>query len=138
MGSDLSKNATTNTAGQVTFTLPEQAFRVRCDYLGKQYFSDYFIWQDAQVNIHEGTANVFVNSAGQATGGVTVYVFSPTDTYLGVSGTTNTSGIVQFGSRPIRINSGPTTRAANSGCQPALLRMSLRMLTSILEGVSSP
>jgi hypothetical protein len=96
MGSDLSKNATTNAAGQVTFSLPEQAFRVRSDYLGKQYFSDYFIWQDAQVNIHEGIANVFVNSAGQASGGVKVYVFSSNDTYLGVSGTTNTSGIVQF------------------------------------------
>ncbi len=96
MGSDLSKNVTTNAAGQVTFSLPEQAFRVRSDYLGKQYFSDYFIWQDAQVNIYEGIANVFVNSAGQASGGVKVYVFSPTDTYLGVSGTTNTSGIVQF------------------------------------------
>jgi len=95
-GSYLSISAYTDGNGQVTFNLPDMAFKARADYLGKQYFSDEFTWQDTTVSIPEGTARVLVNIEGAPLGGVPVYVYSSTDSYLGITGTTSSQGIIEL------------------------------------------
>ncbi len=95
-GNYLSINANTDGNGQVTFNLPDMAFKVRADYLGRQFFSEEFTWQDTTVSIPEGTARVLVNIEGAPLGGVPVYVYSSTDSYLGITGTTSSQGIIEL------------------------------------------
>lgn len=95
-GSYLSLNATTDGTGRVSFSLPQQPYKVRTDYLGQQFWSDLFTWEDKTVLIPEGTARIHITMAGQDIQGVPVYVFSSAGSYLGISGTTDASGIVAF------------------------------------------
>ena len=39
-------NQATDANGQVIFNVPEQDYKVRPDYLSRQYWSDVFFWQD--------------------------------------------------------------------------------------------
>ncbi len=95
-GSYLSLNATTDGTGRAAFSLPQQPYKVRADYLGQQFWSDLFTWTDQTILIPEGTARIHVTMAGQDIQGVPVYVFNSAGTYLGLRGTTNASGIVDF------------------------------------------
>ena len=95
-GSYLSLNATTDGNGRAVFNLPQQPCKVRADYLGQQFWSDLFTWEDKTVLIPEGTASIHVTIAGQDIPGVPVYVFNSAGSYLGISGTTDASGIVDF------------------------------------------
>jgi YD repeat-containing protein len=95
-GSYLSLNATTDGNGRAAFNLPKQPYKVRADYLGQQFWSDLFTWEDKTVLIPEGTARIHVTMAGQDTQGASVYVFSSAGSYLGISGTTNAAGIIDF------------------------------------------
>ena len=95
-GSYLSLNATTDGNGRAAFSLPQQPYKVRADYLGQQFWSDLFTWTDQTILIPEGTAQVHVTMAGQDIQGVPVYVYNSAGTYLGLTGTTNASGIVDF------------------------------------------
>lgn len=96
LGGYLSVSARTDSNGQIKFSLPQITCMVRADYLGKQYFSDSFTWQDAVITIPEGIARVFVSMAGQALSSRPVYVYSAANSYIGVQGTTNSQGIVEF------------------------------------------
>jgi len=95
-GSYLSVNANTDVNGQVVFSLPEKAYKVRADYLGQQFWSEEFTWQDTTVTISEGIAQVHVTMSGQDIEGAPVYVYSASDSYLGISSTTDVNGIVEF------------------------------------------
>ncbi|MEJ2046914.1 MAG: hypothetical protein P8X92_02245, partial [Dehalococcoidia bacterium] len=95
-GSYLGLNQSTDDWGQVLFTLPEKPFKVRADYLGQQFWSEEFTGEDTTVTIPEGIAQVHVDVAGQDLGGIPVYVFSSSNSYLGVRGTTDGSGTVEF------------------------------------------
>lgn len=92
----LGLSQTTGSDGRVSFSLPDKDYKVRADYLGRQYFSPVFNAQDTVVNISMADAEITVTQGGQAIGGVNVYVFSPSGTYLGITGVTDASGKVTF------------------------------------------
>jgi hypothetical protein len=94
-GDYLNQNQTTDDNGQVVFHLPEKPFKVRVDYLGTQFWSDDFTWQDTVVAIPHGDAEITVFGAGMPREGVKVYLFSA-GSYLGWNQTTDSNGRVMF------------------------------------------
>ncbi len=95
-GSYLGLSRTTDSAGQASFHLPEQPYKVRADYLAQQFWSPQFTWQEAVVAIPEGTARVQVTQAGQGVAAAPVYVFSSGGSYLGLSALTDAGGLAEF------------------------------------------
>jgi len=95
-GSYLSQSRTTDDNGQVSFHLPQKSYKVRADFLGRQYWSDEFTWQDRAVNIPMADAEVTVTGAGLPREGVNVYLFSVSGSYLGLTETTDSGGKVLF------------------------------------------
>lgn len=95
-GSYLGLAAKTDADGKVSFNLPEQPFKVRADYLGKQVWSDEFTWTDKAVMIPEGLARVHVGQLGQNLPDIPVYVFNAAGSYLGLNGKTDSAGIREF------------------------------------------
>ncbi|MBN1627070.1 MAG: PASTA domain-containing protein, partial [Deltaproteobacteria bacterium] len=95
-GSYLYKYDTTNADGNVVFNLPELAFKVRVTYMGQQYWSDEFTWQDTTVNIPMADAVITVTGAGDLLEGVRVYVYSEEGSSLCKYGTTDETGTVTF------------------------------------------
>ncbi|MBW1812306.1 MAG: DUF2341 domain-containing protein [Deltaproteobacteria bacterium] len=95
-GSYMGVNKATDAQGQVTFNLPEMEYKVRADYMSGQYWSDPFIWQNKNVDINHGTANLHVMSGGDDLSSAKVYLFSETGSYLGRYETTDTGGNVSF------------------------------------------
>lgn len=95
-GAYLSLTKTTDSSGQVSFNLPEQAYKVRADYTNQQYWSDVFTWSDKTVVIPEGTARIHVTMASQDVPNIPVYVFTAAGSYLGITGNTDTAGIKEF------------------------------------------
>jgi hypothetical protein len=92
----LSLSELTDEAGQVVFNLPEKGYKVRADYLSQQFWSPEFIWQDNTITVYEGTARVKVSMGGQDMQDVPVYVFSESSSDLGIYGTTDVYGLVDF------------------------------------------
>ncbi len=90
------QSRTTDDNGQASFYLPAQPYKVRVDYLGKQFWSETFVSKDVIVNIPMAETEVAVTGAGVPVPGVKVYVFSAAGSYLGISGTTNADGKVPF------------------------------------------
>ncbi|MBT8363414.1 MAG: hypothetical protein KJP23_01830, partial [Deltaproteobacteria bacterium] len=86
----------TNAAGKVFFDLPQQNYKVRADYLGQQFWSTLFNWQNTAVDIAMADAAISVTGAGLPQIGLKVYAYSATDSYLGLSETTNDQGQVRF------------------------------------------
>jgi len=95
-GSYLNQNLQTDANGQVTFDLPEKAYKVRADYLGQQYWSGEFVWQDTVVSIPMADAEITVTGSGFPQEGVKVYVSSASGSYLGLNQTTDANGQVSF------------------------------------------
>ena len=95
-GAYMSRNQTTDASGQVVFNLPEQAYKVRADYLSQQYWSNAFIWQDTAVTVPTADAEITVTGAGQPLENVKVYVFTVSGTYLSINGATDADGKVTF------------------------------------------
>ncbi len=95
-GSYQSQSKTTDGNGQVVFNLPERAFKVRADYMGQQFWSDTFTWQNTPVTVPMADAEITVTGAGLSLEGVNVYVFSSSGSYLSMSGTTGSDGKVTF------------------------------------------
>ena len=87
---------TTDAAGQVIFSLPEQAYKVRADYLSQRYWSNDFTWQDTPITIGHGNAWVHVFSLNTDLSGVKIYLFSETGKYLGWQETTDDNGLAAF------------------------------------------
>ncbi|OPY89115.1 MAG: Nickel uptake substrate-specific transmembrane region [Smithella sp. PtaU1.Bin162] len=100
-GSYLASSKTTDVNGQATFNLPERAYKVRADYLSRQFWSEEFTWVDKTIVIPEGIARVHVTMAGQDLQNVPVYVFTATGSYLNITGNTDASG-----NRDFRLPSG--------------------------------
>ncbi|MFH1079066.1 MAG: carboxypeptidase regulatory-like domain-containing protein [Pseudomonadota bacterium] len=95
-GSYLGKTQVTNVSGQVTFNLPNKAYKVRADYLGSQYWSAEFQFANATVSIQRGMAQITARKAGNPVNNAPVYVFSESGSYLGLSAATNIEGKAEF------------------------------------------
>lgn len=95
-GSYMNQNQDTDENGMVTFRLPEMGYKVRADYLGMQYWSGEIIWQDTEIAIPMADAEVFVSGSGLPLSNINVYVFDENNSYLGISGTTDSNGIIVF------------------------------------------
>jgi len=95
-GAYQSQARTTNANGQVFFSLPEQAYKVRADYLGQQFWSDPFTWQNTSVTVQEGMAEIHITRSGADVSGARVYLFNQSGSYLSRFETTDATGKVQF------------------------------------------
>ena len=107
-GSYVGKYLTTGDSGQVSFNLPNNEYKVRVDYLGRQYWSDVFRWTDKDVTIGEGLVSVQGLRGGSGVAGVKVYLFNTGGAYLGRFETTNAGGkatfIIPAGSYQFRVD----------------------------------
>ncbi len=95
-GSYQGVNATTDANGQAVFSLPEQAYKFRADYLSAQYWSDELTQTDADITIDHGKALINVTQSDQPISGAKVYLFSASGSYLGQSGNTDAEGNAAF------------------------------------------
>jgi hypothetical protein len=86
----------TGVDGKAVFDLPGKPYKVRVDFLGRQYWSDPFESHVAIVEIPMADAALTVTGAGFPKAGVRVYVFTPSGTYLGLSAETDSLGRVQL------------------------------------------
>jgi len=113
-GAYLGQNRTTDENGRVSFNLPNEEYKVRIDYLGRQYWSDIFQWRDTDMTIEEGHVSVKAVRGGNGVSGLQVYLFNTTGGYLGRHETTDTTGKAGFtipsGSYQFRVDQGSTQR----------------------------
>jgi hypothetical protein len=118
-GSYLGQYQQTNSSGKITFDMPEKAYKVRADYLGQQFWSEEFTWQNVTVEVPMANAEITVTGAGLPQQGVNVYVFSAAGSYLGINSITDLEGKVTVMSsliwRTAPTNSGWITWAISSG-----------------------
>ncbi|MGD8664048.1 MAG: hypothetical protein PVH37_29240, partial [Desulfobacterales bacterium] len=91
-GTYLGRNATTDAFGQVEFSTPEAVYKLRTDYLGYQFWSEeVLVVEDTPMEMPIIHRPVEITTQGSFQGnpvpieGIKVYLFSPTDTYLGHS-----------------------------------------------------
>jgi hypothetical protein len=92
----LGQHQITGSDGQVAFSLPDQNFRVRVDYLGHQFWSEDFRSQDSTVTINRGLMEIHALRSGEDVAGARVYLFHEDGSYLGWNETTNPSGNAEF------------------------------------------
>jgi len=95
-GSYMGTYANTDTRGQVTFSLPEEDYKVRADYLGSQYWTEVITWQDEDIDIDHGKVNIHVTDLGVDVANARVYLFTETGSYLGKYENTNEAGMASF------------------------------------------
>jgi len=95
-GSYLGQYQCTDSQGQVFFNVPQEAYKVRADYLSTQYWSQDIIWTDETVTINEGIAEVQVTTGVAPIENVPVYVFTELEVYLGITAQTDANGMVSF------------------------------------------
>ena len=95
-GAYLGQHQTTDAQGRAQFELPQTAFKVRADYLGRQYWSEAFTWQDPSIHIPLADVLLTVSGAGSPLEDVPVYVFTIGRSYLGLSDRTDADGQVLF------------------------------------------
>ena len=95
-GTYMGQTRTTDANGQVIFNLPERGYKVRADYQSKQFWSAEFTVQDASIDIPLSDARVEVTANGLPLPGVTVYVFTQSGTFLGITGVTGGDGQITF------------------------------------------
>ncbi len=95
-GSYVGSNLKTDSSGKVVFDLPYKPYKVRADYLGRQYWSEDFTSQDTTITIPMGDAEITVTGGGFPKEGVRVYVFTPSGSYLGLNRATDVQGNVLF------------------------------------------
>ena len=102
-GTYLGRNATTNAFGQVEFSVPEDVYKLRADYLGYQFWSEeILVAEDTDMEMPITQRQVEITAQGSFQGmpapieGIKVYLFSPTNTYLGLSKLTNAEGTAIF------------------------------------------
>ena len=98
-GTYLNQNATTDDDGLVSFLLPEQDYKLRVDFFGRQFWSAVFNGGDASgvyIDIPMADARITVTGSGAPVPGIDVYVFTPEKSYLNLSGATGDDGTVVF------------------------------------------
>ncbi len=86
----------TDDQGQVVYSLPDRAFKIRTDVLGQQFWSEAFTGLDTDINIPTALADVSVAGAGLPQADLKVYLFSGAGSYLGDYKKTDTDGKVSF------------------------------------------
>jgi RHS repeat-associated protein len=102
-----SYNGTTDTNGQISFTLPQGSYRFRADLDGTQFWSSadntYTLpgCTVANITVTDPLTVTVKDSAGTAKAGLSVYAFTLTGTgdgtaYTGYTATTDTNGQVSF------------------------------------------
>ena len=87
---------TTDAQGQVVFNLPDQPYTIRADYLGYQFWTDTFQYQDNALTINQGLANVRVHRSGVNVPDARVYLFTESGAYQNWYEDTDTEGICEF------------------------------------------
>ncbi|MEW6079070.1 MAG: hypothetical protein AB1724_14765, partial [Thermodesulfobacteriota bacterium] len=92
----MNRTKATDAAGQTIFNLPEQPYKVRADYLSRQYWSDIFTWQDKTITIPLAEAEITVTGNGQPLSGIPIYVFNNAGAYLNISGVSGSGGRATF------------------------------------------
>ena len=92
----LGQYQTTDDQGQAIFNVPEKEYKVRADYLKQQYWSEPFTLTDKTIIINQGTAIVTMKQNENPLEQAKVYVFTESETYLGLNNTTNAQGIAEF------------------------------------------
>jgi hypothetical protein len=95
-GSYVGLSGVTDGDGRVTFSLPDQAFRLRADYLGGQYWSEDFQFRDTTIAIDQGRVDLHVHRSGTNVAGARVYVFSDSGRYLGRCDDTDAGGTLSL------------------------------------------
>lgn len=101
-GSYLGLNQTTNTNGNVNFSLPEGTYTFRSDHLNNQYWSNEISLsadQEIPIDISTGGGSLtltVLKGANDPIQNVKCYLFSGTGSYLGENATTDTQGKVTF------------------------------------------
>jgi hypothetical protein len=102
-GTYLARSATTDASGQVEFSVPENVYKLRVDYLGYQIWSEEVpVTEDTLMEMAIPHQQVEISVQGSFQGlpapieGIKVYLFSPTDTYLGLNQVTDSNGQVAF------------------------------------------
>jgi RHS repeat-associated protein len=95
-GSYMGQYQLTDVGGKVAFDLPGKAYKIRADYMGQQFWSAAFTWQETTVNVPMADIEITVTGAGLPTERVNVYVFSVAGSYLGVYESTDHDGKVFF------------------------------------------
>jgi hypothetical protein len=95
-GAYQNKSATTNSAGQVVFHLPDRTYKLRVDYLSGQFWSEEFNQSNPTIDIALADARVRVGWNTAALSDVPVYAFAASGAYLSLSGTSDTDGTVLF------------------------------------------
>jgi hypothetical protein len=101
-GSYLGLKQATDAEGKVLFRLPETSYKFRVDYLAGQFWSEEELLTADQVNpvgisVGGGAFSVFVlKETGDPRPGLTCYAYTASGSYLGMKGTTDTSGKVSF------------------------------------------
>ena len=92
----LGQHQLTGSDGQVAFSLPDQSYRVRVDYLGHQFWSEDFRSQGSMVTINRGLIEIHPRRSGAAVAGARIYLFHENGSYLGWNETTDPSGNAEF------------------------------------------
>ena len=102
-GNYLGRSATTDASGQVEFSVPENSYMLRVDYLGYQFWSEeVLVVEDTAMEMPILHRPVEITAQGSFQGlsapieGIRVYLFSPTDIYLGQYRLTDTDGKAIF------------------------------------------
>jgi len=91
-GSYIGQHRLTDDGGRAIFHLPEQPYRIRADYLGRQYWSDDFTWTDPPVALPLADAKISVKGSNYPVTNQLVYVYSEAASYLGLSRTNDDPG----------------------------------------------
>jgi RHS repeat-associated protein len=84
----------TDASGHAVYNVPPGSFKVRADWLSKQVFSTDFDQEDRTITFEQGRADVRVLDESGEIAGVTVYVFSESGAYLGLSGLTSPASFI--------------------------------------------
>lgn len=95
-GTYMGLSSTTDTEGRVIYSLPEQSYKVRADYLEEKYWSQETAGEDRSIVVEHGGVAVQVTRAGTPIAGARVYVFSGAGAYLGQSVATDGGGAAAF------------------------------------------
>ena len=98
-GSYLERNETTDADGLVSFLLPEKDFKLRADCFDMRFWSAVFNGGDpteVSIDIPMADARIEVSGAGVPLESVPVHVFSSSDTYLNMEGSTDENGRTTF------------------------------------------
>lgn len=95
-GAYVNNKSITDANGGVVFSIPDRDYKIRIDYLGKQFWANIVKGQSSQATIYEGLAKIYAHRSAAPVVGATVYLFSESGSYLGVHAATNSEGNAEF------------------------------------------